>query len=353
MDARVDISVSLREYVICEYPANVEVFELEKTYSNAWEHYVGVSDGEVWGWWGPIDHSIATLIEAYLSSCLDTSEHTPDEWSAIFKRKIRHAHTGIGSICIGVIELAVLDLVAKREKVPVWALFTQIAQPQKTSTYATCFGVDVTNSNAIDVSKKLHDRGWKTQKWKMIPNKQFAKGFEILQKKSDVSTVLCADFLGEYDLDVVTRFLDQVSTDLFWVEEPCNPDQIDRLNQAEFQYRLAWGERVYVDYEVDILERSGAQIWQLDALSCGGFFRLLEIMSRAQRTDRLICPHGSAVIPALHAAAIGFQTYKLEWNIVYGPLRQLNFQGAILPDDDIVMPIPDAPGWIGRPVWEI
>jgi D-galactarolactone cycloisomerase len=104
---------------------------------------VGVTDGAVWGWWGPVDAAVAGHARDLMTAAFPDLPTWIELTGAArrLRRETRHAHTGLLALSVGALELALWDLAAKRADLPVWALLAPAPATERTAVYATCFGV--------------------------------------------------------------------------------------------------------------------------------------------------------------------------------------------------------------------
>jgi L-alanine-DL-glutamate epimerase-like enolase superfamily enzyme len=145
----------------------------------------------------------------------------------------------------------------------------------------------------------------------------------------------------------VAAFLDQVSCQLAWIEEPLPPWQLCEVNTMKLPAPLAAGEHCYGPHEIPLFEVAGVNVWQPDAVFCGGFLNFMRICQRAKALNARLVPHGGGLLPALHAAACGAGIEQMEWHLLLEPKRQAHFPEITGPDKEHRIAVPVRSGWAG------
>jgi len=303
---------------------------------------VGVRDGSTWGWWGPVEHSIAADMARVLGEVADRSPASPDQWAERARAVVRHGHTGVLAVASGAFELACWDLIAKREDVPVWALVADAASRQPVRTYATCFGAapraEVAHAAAL----------WPVQKWSARQVLASVPG-ELAAAAGGDGTI-AVDFHGGGTPAVVDEVRRRVGAVLAWIEEPLPPRYLHTAVDRHFGAPHAAGEHCYGVFEAGLLERAGVDLWQPDAVFCGGWAELRAILAVASAARRRSAPHGGGFLPAAHAAAAGSEVWAVEHHLLLEPRRQAHLADGLLPDfanGSTTLPVPTRPGWSG------
>ncbi|MGH3871665.1 MAG: enolase C-terminal domain-like protein [Pseudonocardiaceae bacterium] len=311
---------------------------------------VGVSDGRIWGWWGPIDQAVAAQAPSLLSAAFPTLPTQVDP--AIFARRLRratrHAHTGMLALTVGSLELALWDLAGKRAGLPVWALLAPQAVRDTVPAYATCFGVDTTPSRVAAVMDEMADT-YAMQKWRpqILEAELIDVTMDFLARRGPGR--LAVDFFGTWHPDRVRVACRPLAGALAWVEEPYHPDEVETARAGEFGVPHAAGEHCYGTADAAQLRAGHVDVWQPDAVFCGGLVNLMLLVRSAAQAGASCAPHGGGLLPALHLAAIGEQIAVVELHLLLEPRRCAHL--AEPPTTDLdgtgALHIPTAPGWCG------
>lgn len=307
---------------------------------------VGATDGEAWGWWGPISEQIAEYAVNIFYAIGPREPSTPDGWAELARQYTRHAHSGLGSVAVGAFELAVWDLAGQRADRPVWALFRDEPAVNSIEGYATCFGFDAREVEGRKLASEIEALGWRLQKWR--PSDCGGEIINELSGSLGADSQIALDFGGLWPKEKVVDFLEHISCELAWIEEPVPPWRLSELKELSLPAPVAAGEHCYGVHETVLLETAGVSIWQPDAVFCGGFSNLLRIADRALSFGARCIPHGGGLLPAVHAAACGARVESVEWHLVVEPKRQAHLAEPVAPGERPSIAIPYRPGWAGR-----
>jgi L-alanine-DL-glutamate epimerase-like enolase superfamily enzyme len=147
--------------------------------------------------------------------------------------------------------------------------------------------------------------------------------------------------------EAALRFCARLPFAVAFIEEPCAPGELAGLPIRHRPAPIAAGEHCYGPDETAILDAANVEIWQPDAVFCGGFSALRAIAERAASRSRLLLPHGGGLLPALHAAAAGSVVDLIEYHLLLEPRRQVHWARSVLADANGMFEVPDEPGWAG------
>jgi len=309
---------------------------------------VGMSDGRTWGWWGPVDGAVAGQAPDLLSAGFPDlpAQVDPASFARRLRRSTRHAHTGILAVSIGSLELALWDLAAKRAGLPVWALLAPRAVRDRVPAYATCFGAQADRVASVmdEVAGTFPVQKWDPQ----------ILGPDLIQVTMDFvfrrgPRRLAVDFRGTWDPNRVREACRPLADTLAWVEEPYHPDEVDKARAGEFGVAHAAGEHCYGMADTAQLRAGHVDIWQPDAVFCGGLVNLISLVRSAAQAGAHCAPHGGGLLPALHLAAIGERITAVELHLLLELRRCAHLaEPPVLGEDDTgALPVPTAPGWSG------
>jgi L-alanine-DL-glutamate epimerase-like enolase superfamily enzyme len=346
--------VALREFTL-PAPAQTEYHTAVRPYVRTdpvrgW--LVGLSDGERWGWWGPVDVAVARSVPDLLAATfpLRPVQVNPAAFARRLRRATRHAHTGLLAISVGAAELALWDLTAKRADLPVWRLLSPTAVTDRIPAYATCFGARDSRPRVAAVMDSVAET-YPVQKWDPLVLEpdliDTAAGF--LRRHGPGR--LAVDFHGLWHPDRVRVACAPVAGDLAWVEEPYHPDEVDQARAGEFGTAHAAGEHCYGVADAAQLRAGRVDVWQPDAVFCGGLMNLRALVRAAADAGARCAPHGGGLLPALHLAAIGERIDAVELHLLLELRRCAHLeQPPVRTRADAhtgALPVPIAPGWGG------
>lgn len=307
---------------------------------------VGVTDGRTWGWWGPVTQRVARDAEMLDMAVADRAPTTPARWGRRMRRAVRHGHTGAHGVAAGAVELACWDLAGHRTGAPVWALHGDPPGSPPTS-YATCFGVDAAADPAVPKSIAAV---WPIQKWWGHDGAGALDTARSVAAQFDADDRLALDFGGRWAADAVSRLCAQLDVRLAWVEEPCWPGEMHLVHRGQFPVPHAAGEHCYGPFESAVLVAAGVDVWQPDAVFCGGYDNLRTMTTLATSNGALCAPHGGGFLPAVHAAVAGSPVWLVEYHLRLEPRRQAHLAAGSRPafeEGSAVVAVPDQPGWGG------
>jgi len=308
---------------------------------------VGLGDGRRWGWWGPVDRDVAARAPGLLHAAFPRlpAAADPATFARRLRRATRHAHTGLLSLTVGALELAMWDLAGRRAELPVWALLAERAARTSVPAYATCFGVSAGSARAAAVMEDVAE-DFPVQKWQpdVLAAGAFERTAEFVARRGPGR--LAVDFLGTWDPDNVRVACRPLSGALAWVEEPYHPDEVDRASSGEFGAPHAAGEHCYGVADAAQLRAGHVDVWQPDAVFCGGMSSLLQLVRAAAEAGAVCSPHGGGLLPALHLAVLGEPIATIELHLLLEPRRCAHLATPPRVDGG-ELDVPCAPGWSG------
>ena len=309
-------------------------------------YLVGVREGDHWGWWGPIDAAAARGVVELIGNARERLRGTPAECARRLRRSTRHAHTGAHAVSIGAFELACWDLLGQRHGVPVWKLLRPDARRSRTGTYATCFGIRLDSIASIGVVSEV-GAVWPVQKWRPVGDLDRGRGLALRTARAAGRGGIALDFCGRWPTAAAMRYARRIDVDLAFIEEPAAPGAFAELDGQVRPAPVAAGEHCYNADETAVLVAADIDVWQPDAVFCGGFDALMAITARAAAARRKVYPHGGGLLPALHAAIAGAQIDLLEFHLLLEPRRQIHLGRPLMPEPDGTFGSPTVPGWAG------
>ncbi|MFC4999315.1 enolase C-terminal domain-like protein [Dactylosporangium cerinum] len=317
---------------------------------------VGVSDGRRWGWWGPVGAAVAQQVPALVAAAFPRlpAEADPAGFGRRVRRATRHAHTGLLALVVGALELALWDLAGQRAGLPVWRLLAPAAATDRVPAYATCFGVRGGPARVSTAMDAIAD-AYAVQKWNAALLGPDLIGAATGFVRRHGPGRLAVDFHGAWPPERVAAACAPLAGGLAWVEEPYHPDEVDRGRPGEFGAAHAAGEHCYGVADTAQLRAGAVDVWQPDAVFCGGLMSLLAIVRAAAGAGARCAPHGGGLLPALHLAAIGERIDAVELHLLLEPRRCAHLADPPVPGPGGpfdahpgALPVPAAPGWGGE-----
>jgi L-alanine-DL-glutamate epimerase-like enolase superfamily enzyme len=312
-----------------------------------------VSDENSRGSWGPLPHDLAQDARNLVCRLAGKTMSDPGEIGRLARQLDRHAHTGRGCAASGAAELACWDLLGQRHEVPVWQLLTSRPRTSIVGTYATCFGVDLASDAGLELAGLMSKVGV-TQKWYPIWGAGAARAYERVNALiQEGDSRISLDFAGRLSAREANEYCRKVPLRLAWAEEPAPPGRLMTLVHECFPCPVAAGEHCYTSDETQVLALAMVDIWQPDAVFCGGLRSYFAVANKAAEAGVDLMPHGGGLLPALHTAAILGPLPTIEYHLLLEPRRQVHLTEKIIPDADGMLALPRLPGWHGEPSWEL
>jgi L-alanine-DL-glutamate epimerase-like enolase superfamily enzyme len=354
MPPRTDLRLAVTEVIVRQFEADAPSARAYAPATNAAAgprppvtgHVIGVSDGDSFGWWGPVTADVAGQVHMLMSRVASRRPTTPTGWSRRLSEATRHSHTGLLAVARGAVELACWDLLGQRHGLPVWRLLRPVPARNRVASYATCFGIRLDSTAAPAVVQEVAEI-WPVQKWRPVRRLVRCGHPGLAAVAALPAGRFALDFCGRWEMEAALRYVSQLPIQLAWVEEPCAPGDLLELRTERFPAPVAAGEHCYGVADTAVLSAAGIPVWQPDAVFCGGFDDFRAITEIAARQGRVVLPHGGGLLPALHAAFAGSSIRQIEFHLLLEPRRQVHLQRPTMPEPDGTFAPPQQPGWSG------
>jgi L-alanine-DL-glutamate epimerase-like enolase superfamily enzyme len=279
-------------------------------------------------------------------------------WTAMMRNEKPGGH-GERSVAVGVLDMALWDIRAKAEGVPLWKLLAQRAGRGAVEPRAWVYaaggyyypgkGLD----GLADEIKFYRDAGYRTVKIKIggVKLAEDLRRIEAVLNIVGAGEDLAVDANGRFALDEACAYADALAPyGLRWYEEPLDP--LDYLGHAALAERyappLATGENLFSWQDARNLIRHGGlrpdrDVLQFDPALSYGLVEYLRIMAMLERhgwSPRRCVPHGGHQFALNIAVGLG-----LGGNEAY-PQVFAPFGGFAddCPVEDGFVRLPDIPG---------
>ena len=273
------------------------------------------TDGDVEGFYGPIDKEVAIVVEEQLRPFLMGKDALAHEklWDQLY-RSNRHSRRGYFLMAISAVDNTLWDLRGRYFKAPVYRL---LGGPTRSSveSYASCLGYSLEPEKVQARAVQIRKEGFRHQKWFLAYGP--GDGYEGLKKNVELvrilreavgeETELMFDVYSGWDLTYALEWAKQVER--FrprWIEEATQAEKIDSFAQLRkgTSIPVASGEHIQGRWEVyDYLKDGALSVVQCDPEWCGGTTELQKICALASIFDVPVIPHGHSLHAALHVIA--------------------------------------------------
>jgi L-rhamnonate dehydratase len=273
------------------------------------------ADGDVEGFYGPIDKEVAIVIDEQLRPFLIGKDALAQEklWDQMY-RSNRHSRRGHFLMAISAVDNTLWDLRGRYFKTPVYRM---LGGPTRSSieAYASCLGYSLEPEKVHNRAVQVKNDGFRYQKWFLGygPGDGYAglkKNVElvrILREAVGEDTELMFDVYSGWDLTYALEWAKQVEKYRpRWLEEATQAEKIDSFAQLRkgTSIPVASGEHIQGRWEVyDYLKSGALSVVQCDPEWCGGTTELQKICTVASIFDVPVIPHGHGLHAALHVIA--------------------------------------------------
>ena len=202
-------------------------------------------------------------------------------WDDLYQQCLPYGRKGIAIMALSGVDLALWDLVAKSEHVPVYRL-VGIRSKQQVRTYATGTDIEWYGDSGFTAHKFPHRWTDEADYQKAVNSAEMARS--ILGEKA----LVMIDTYMSWNRDVTLEMTKILSPyNIYWFEDVLTPD--DLLGQANIRSKvkptlLAGGEHEFTHHGFMEIARSAAlDIWQPDITWCGGITAALRIIEIADK----------------------------------------------------------------------
>ncbi|WP_051534121.1 mandelate racemase/muconate lactonizing enzyme family protein [Desulfitibacter alkalitolerans] len=207
-------------------------------------------------------------------------------WQKMYLGTTRYGRKGAAVRAISGIDMALWDLVGKTTNTPVYKLLGGYAD--KIKVYASGGFYTDRNDPAELVEEMLSylNRGFNAVKMKVGRDlKKDIQRVKIVREAVGSDIDLLVDANEAWDVGTSLKFIKGVEDyNIFWLEEPLAPDDIDGLVQLtqRSSIPIAAGENEYTRYGFkDLISRSAVSVVQPDVTRVGGISEWMKVASMA------------------------------------------------------------------------
>ena len=312
---------------------------------------ITAEDG-TWGLGTSAGRPTAMVVEDAFAHILEGEECLAIEklWDMMFRVSKPFGTTGIASLAISAVDLALWDLAGKLQEKPVYEL---LGGPVRNRLFVYATG------NDIDWYQELGFRGFKLPcqygpvdgLWGLQENEKRIS--EVRQLIGDDSELMLDCYMA-FDVEYATRLAERLRPyGLRWLEECLIPEDIS--GHIELKKRLPWmalasGEHFYTPYPYQMMiENRALDIIQPDIQWVGGMTACVKIANMAAAAGLEVCLHGGG--RDAYGQHFSWAMPNTPWCEYYigsdpgVPLEEVTQPGALIPRDSYFEFTPTGPGF--------
>ncbi|MGH8885165.1 MAG: enolase C-terminal domain-like protein [Egibacteraceae bacterium] len=317
-------------------------------------HVIVVHAGGTTGWYGPVGHSVRTVIQHGLASLALGSPVTDhDGLVARLREGLRQSTEAAVSWAIGALDCAVWDLHGRIADQPVAALLSSSAVPRPVRAYASWLGLDVADSSEVNRMRRVAEQDWLFTKWSLRRDPRLDTDDDaermagiVRRIRKDLGSPAAFDALWGWDDALTSSFAERVDpTWMVWLEEPLEAYELERYEALGSCPPLALGERLRIGGDPrPLLRHPHLVALTLDVVGCGGLTLAVELLREATTAGVQVFPHGRSLVPAVHlAAAFPGSVTGVEYQVQWEPRRRRLFATHVTCDNGRLR-VPDSSG---------
>jgi L-alanine-DL-glutamate epimerase-like enolase superfamily enzyme len=237
------------------------------------------------------------------------------------------------SQCIAGIDIAIHDMVAKINNVPIWKMLG--GKNNKVNAYAS----GINPHQAIEMGKRALDLGFQNLKLKI----GFGKRLDLINLENLFNLVegegkIMADANQAWSIEIALGYLTELDRfNLNWLEEPLPVDRPEnewRILKERSSIPLAGGENIASEKNFEeTIDKKILSVVQPDLAKWGGFTKCIPLAKKIVENGLLFCPHylggGIGLVASAHALAAVGGDGMLEIDLNDNPLRTETIEGLL------------------------
>ena len=228
---------------------------------------------------------------------IDSMEDIHSTWEMLYKASIPYGRKGIAIMALSGVDLALWDLLAKAQSVPVYELLGGLKK-ERVRAYATGRDTDKSGRN----TERYRDLGFTAYKlphrWTGVDS-DYEEAVEYTTRARHLfgrEALIMVDSYMSWDESVTAKMASLLSElDIYWFEDVLTPDNTDELASLRTKIkpiRMAGGEHEFTQHGFADIARHGVyDVWQPDITWCGGITAGLQIVELARVHDIQVVPH--------------------------------------------------------------
>jgi L-alanine-DL-glutamate epimerase-like enolase superfamily enzyme len=301
---------------------------------------------------GPFSHTTATGLAQVVIG--EDPFETERLWHKMYRANIYGGRRGAGLHAISGIDIALWDIKGKALGLPVWKLLGGGFHKNMRCYASSLFGP--TPEKTGELARRYRDQGFTAVKFGWDPMGQDEKTDIGLVREGRKGLGDGADLLIDAGLvwdskTALQRARAFQEYNIYWLEEPLRPDDYDgykKLARAT-DVRIAAGEEESNRASfLELMDRGGIDVVQVDLTRCGGFTEAMKIAALAWDRGLPVANHGFTTYVNVTAALHWLNSIPNALICEFVAEEETNLRESItkqkLRAKDGYLDIPDAPG---------
>jgi L-alanine-DL-glutamate epimerase-like enolase superfamily enzyme len=269
---------------------NIPVVELHTSDGHVGTGYSGIWEGQ---------DLIVDSIDRYLGPLLvgRDARGIGELWNLMYWSPLHWVgRAGVAHIGLGMLDMALWDLAARRAEQPLWRLLG--GRHRQVETYNTDGGwLNFTVDELIEDMLGMVEGGWSSVKMKVggPDARQDVRRVQQVRGALPDDVDLMVDVNQKWDLFTARRCAQEFGAlGVRWLEEPLHPDDV--VGHAALSNHspipIALGESIYsAEAFASFLAADAVDIVQVDVTRVAGITEWLRVAAAAQAASRLVIPH--------------------------------------------------------------
>jgi L-rhamnonate dehydratase len=301
---------------------------------------------------GPFSHTTATGLAQVVIG--EDPFETERLWHKMYRANIYGGRRGAGLHAISGIDIALWDIKGKALGLPIWKLLGGGFHKKMRCYASSLFGA--TPEKTGELARRYRDQGFKAVKFGWDPMGQDEKTDVALVREARKGLGQGPDLLIDAGLvwdskTALQRARAFQEHDIYWLEEPLRPDDYDgykKLARAT-DVRIAAGEEESNRASfIELMDRGGIDVVQVDLTRCGGFTEAMKIAALAWDRGLPVANHGFTTYVNVTAALHWLNSIPNALICEFVAEEETNLRESVtkqkLRAKDGYLDIPDAPG---------
>ena len=240
---------------------------------------------------------VKLIVEDYLRPLLqgEQVDNIRRLWMKMYLATRWFGRKGVAMSAIGGVDVALWDLLGKRQDRPVYDLLGA-AKPRSVAAYASALLWKNDISDLTVEAASIRNAGFRRMKVRLGRSEEYdIAAVDAVIAGAGADGQVMVDGSMRYSIDQALSLSEMLhERNVVWFEEPFQPEQIELFSKltAASKVPIAAGENEFGVQGFDELLRANAvNIVQPDASRCGGISEVFAVAHNAQMQGILVAPH--------------------------------------------------------------